>query len=251
MKKLNNFFEQILKTKSGKIAFWTILPAVTFICLQFSIQFAMVFIAQFFENPKAIIANPIFTAIYTILFFGGFSAVIYFVPKKFFGQKLSDREVGISKEISWTDIGLGLAGFVVSILISGVLISILKNIFPDFDSNQTQSLGFSGLVRSHEFMLAFICLAIIPPIAEEFVFRGVIYGQLRKINPTFAIFWTSLLFGLAHLQLNVAIVTFVMSAVMCFIREKFTDSIWAGVVLHFIKNAIAFAALYIFPNMMI
>lgn len=251
MNELNKFFEQALKNKFANVAFWTVLSVATFFGLSYGLQFLMVYSVQYFEKPTEVISNPIFTTIYSMLFFATFSAIMYFVPKKIFGQKLSDPEVGIAKEMTWADFVFGLVGLVVSMILAGVAIQAAQSAFPDFDSNQTQNLGFSGMVRQYEFVLAFICLTIVPALSEEFVFRGIIFGQLRKINPLFAIIWTSLLFGAAHLQLNVAIVTFVMSVVMCVIREKFTDSIWAGVILHFVKNAIAFAVLYLLPNFLL
>jgi membrane protease YdiL (CAAX protease family) len=59
------------------------------------------------------------------------------------------------------------------------------------------------------------------------------------------------LFGVAHLQFGsgapllwvAALDTFTLSIVLCYLREK-TGSVWAGVFLHAIKNAIAFVALF-------
>jgi len=98
-----------------------------------------------------------------------------------------------------------------------------------------------------QFLMAFVSIVVITPFVEEIIFRGIIYGQLRKINIPLAIFLTSLLFGIVHFQLNVGITVFVMSVIMCLIREKITKTIWSGIVIHMIKNGIAFAILYIYP----
>ena len=103
------------------------------------------------------------------------------------------------------------------------------------------------MIHSWQFLMAFISIVVITPFVEEIIFRGMIYGQLRKINIPLAIFLTSLLFGIVHFQLNVGITVFVMSVIMCLIREKITKTIWSGIVIHMIKNGIAFAILYIYP----
>jgi membrane protease YdiL (CAAX protease family) len=58
----------------------------------------------------------------------------------------------------------------------------------------------------------------------------------------------SALFGLAHMQWNVAIDVFVLSMVACYLREL-TGSIWAGIILHCLKNLIAFIALFFVSTM--
>ncbi|MEJ0073120.1 MAG: CPBP family glutamic-type intramembrane protease [Candidatus Saccharibacteria bacterium] len=42
-----------------------------------------------------------------------------------------------------------------------------------------------------------------------------------------------------------AIDTFTLSVVLCYIREK-TGTLWSGVLIHALKNGIAFLSLYIF-----
>lgn len=231
--------------KKFKIAiFWTVFPLALFFALQYLIRFVMIFLAQFSKDPRALIASAGFNFAYTFLFFVAYSAAIYWLPQKIFKYKILDRDLGLMREITWTDLGLGVAGFVASLIAGGIILGAVEAILPGFDANQEQSLGFRGLFSPLDHMLAFVSIAILPPIAEEFIFRGVIYGQLRKVGVFFAVIWTSLLFGFVHLQLNVGVVVFVMSLVMCLIREKLTDSIWAGVVIHFLKNSIAFILLY-------
>ena len=94
-------------------------------------------------------------------------------------------------------------------------------------------------------MLAFLTLVVIAPIAEEMLFRGFFYGGLRR---SFGIILSSLLvsvvFGALHMQWNVGVNVFALSLVLCGLREL-TGGIWAGVVLHMVKNAIAFYGLFI------
>ena len=54
----------------------------------------------------------------------------------------------------------------------------------------------------------------------------------------------SVLFGLVHMQWNVGINVFAMSVVMCALRE-ITGTIYAGILLHMLKNGVAFYLLYV------
>jgi membrane protease YdiL (CAAX protease family) len=55
---------------------------------------------------------------------------------------------------------------------------------------------------------------------------------------------TSVLFGLIHGQWNVGVDVFVLSMVACSLREV-TGSIWAGILLHMLKNALAFYIIFV------
>jgi membrane protease YdiL (CAAX protease family) len=90
-------------------------------------------------------------------------------------------------------------------------------------------------------------LIIVAPVAEEVLFRGYLYGKLRKSVPVWAaIGIVSVLFGSIHGQWNVAIDVFALSIVLCVLRE-ITGSIWAGILLHMVKNGLAFYILFINP----
>jgi membrane protease YdiL (CAAX protease family) len=175
--------------------------------------------------------------------------IVLNVPRliKKFGT--SREELGLTRLPSWTDIGLAPAGFVVYFLLSAVLVYVVTHIFPGFDISQAQNVGFENLGRYYELMLAFVTLVIIAPIAEELLFRGYLYGKLRNAVPIWAaILITSVLFGLIHGQWNVAVDVFALSIVMCVLREV-TGGIWAGILLHMLKNGLAFYILFINPTM--
>jgi len=132
-------------------------------------------------------------------------------------------------------------------LVSALLIVGLKALTPSFNADQAQDIGFSHLTGLWQYIGAFIALVILPPIAEETLFRGYLFGKLRGRNGFLvSALITSAIFGLVHMQLNVGIDVFVLSMVLCVLREK-TGSIWAGMVLHATKNAAAYFLLFILP----
>jgi membrane protease YdiL (CAAX protease family) len=145
---------------------------------------------------------------------------------------------------------LAPAGAIIYLLLSALLITLAGIVFPQIDLQQAQEIGFRNLADYSQYLLAFLTLVVVAPLAEEILFRGYLYGKLRKHAPLWlAMLVTSGLFGLAHGQWNVAIDTFALSAVMCSLREV-TGSIWAGVLLHMLKNGLAFYLLFINPSLL-
>ena len=59
-----------------------------------------------------------------------------------------------------------------------------------------------------------------------------------------AILLVSILFGVVHLQWNVGVNVFATSVVLCLMREV-TGTVYAGILLHMLKNGIAFFLLYV------
>jgi membrane protease YdiL (CAAX protease family) len=160
------------------------------------------------------------------------------------------QDIGLARLPTWMDIGLAPAGFIVYFLTAAVLVFVATKIIPGFDSTQVQETGFVQGQLSHyyEYLLAFVTLIVIAPLAEEVLFRGYLYGKLRKVVPVWvAMLITSVLFGAIHGQWNVAVDVFGLSMVACILREV-SGSIWAGLLLHMLKNSVAFYVLFINPT---
>lgn len=165
-------------------------------------------------------------------------------------RKTTLVDIGLTRLPSWMDILLSPAGLVIYLLASALLIAIFSAVMPGFDTSQAQEVGFQNLSGQTEYLLAFLTLIVIAPVAEEILFRGYLFGKLKQYVPVWAaIIATSILFGAAHGQWNVAIDTFALSIIMCSLREV-TGSIWAGILLHMMKNGIAFYFLFINPSIL-
>lgn len=132
---------------------------------------------------------------------------------------------------------------------SAVTLSILGSVLPFINLDQAQDVGFSadnlnGVVA---YVLAFIALVILAPVAEELLFRGYLFGKVRVLlGAVTAALITSVTFGLAHGQWNVGIDTFVLSLFLCGLRQ-YTGAIWASMILHGLKNLLAYTLLFLLP----
>ena len=167
------------------------------------------------------------------------------------GKRLvSLGELGVSRLPVWKDIGVTLMAVPVYVTLLVVAMVLASNL-PWIDLDQAQDIGITMVQPGIQLWLAFLLLVVLGPIAEELVFRGYLHGKLRatKAPVWVCIIIASALFGAAHMQWNVAIDTFVLGAVMSITRE-ITGSIWPSIMIHMIKNGVAFYFLFIAaPNL--
>lgn len=178
-------------------------------------------------------------------------AIVLGVPWLVKKRRTTASDLGLQRLPTWSDIGLAPIGFIFYLLASAVAVYVFGILVPSFDASQTQNVGFENLSQQYEYVLAFITLVIVAPIAEESLFRGYLFGKLRRAVPLWAaMLVTSVLFGAVHGQWNVGIDVFVLSMVACGLREV-TGSIWAGILLHMIKNGLAFYILFINTSFLI
>jgi membrane protease YdiL (CAAX protease family) len=173
-------------------------------------------------------------------------AIVIGVPRLVRKYRTSRQDVALDTPMTWTDILLAPGAFVVYLVLS-LLLTSLASTLPFYDSEQVQDTGFTGLSQNYEYILAFVTLVIIAPVAEEILFRGYLLGKLRKhVSLWIAILITSVLFGIVHMAWNVGVDVFALSIVLCLLRV-WTGRLWASILLHMLKNAIAFYFLFINP----
>lgn len=167
-------------------------------------------------------------------------------------KKTSFTDIGLS----WPrlkDLGFALLGFGVYFLLYIAVAVIAKLFVPSIDFEQEQQIGFESTAMGFDLALIFVSLVILPPIVEEVLARGFLYTGLKTKFPVwFAAIITSVLFAAAHLQFGsdtpllwvAAIDTFILSLVLIYLREK-TGKLGASILLHMLKNGLAFLLIFI------
>lgn len=177
-----------------------------------------------------------------------FGAIWWFVRRR--GSSL--RALGW-RRFRLADIVYALAGFALYFVGYIVILSLVTHLIPAINVNQKQDLGFQNTSGSLNLLLTFLSLVVLPPLVEETVFRGFVFSGLKnKLPIVYAALLTSALFATAHLQFGsgkpllwvAAIDTFTLSLVLCYLRQK-SGGLWAGIVLHALKNSIAFVSLFL------
>lgn len=114
------------------------------------------------------------------------------------------------------------------------LISVVNGISMLFTENIV--MGMTGELVKLPFALVFLLIAILGPINEELVLRGIIYEGYKKKNGAFwALIISSIMFGLMHMNLNQALYAMVVGIMLILIREA-TGSLLAPIICHIVFN---------------
>lgn len=86
------------------------------------------------------------------------------------------------------------------------------------------------------FTVSLVCVGILPALVEEFAFRGVILGVLRKrASDGMAIFVSALLFSLVHGNLQQIPFAFIVGLVLAY-AVIYTGSIIPAMIIHALNN---------------
>lgn len=252
---------------AGKIALMCLWVAISVIAVQYLIGYLMILILGVDRFTQ-----PVFTAVFSAVSYVLAMFLIIWAPPKLMiswkTKKRSTSKKAVSKEVTaqetslkdlgiigwptWTDVGLGPVGFIVSTLFAAGLVWLFT-LFPWFNAEEVQDVGFNVYMDGGDRVIAFFTLVVVAPIAEEIIFRGWLYGKVRttlhnkipeQYNILLSILIVSVLFGVIHLQWNVGVNVFALSVVACALRE-ITGTIYAGILTHMIKNGVAFYLLYV------
>jgi membrane protease YdiL (CAAX protease family) len=162
------------------------------------------------------------------------------------------KTIGLYGKFILKDLSYVIFGFIAYFGIYVTIVTVLQKFISGFNVSQSQNLGIPSSAAGTDLYLIFIMLVILPPIAEEILFRGFLYSGLRaKMNKIIAALITSILFALPHLaESNSGILwvagcdTFILSLVLVYVREK-TDKLWASMAIHMLKNLLAFMSIYV------
>lgn len=142
--------------------------------------------------------------------------------------------------------------FVVQMLLLAIANVILQSIIGPFENPQIDALtdraGFSWL----NFAAVFIVGAIIAPIAEEMLFRGLLYQWLRNhTGAVAAILLSGAIFSVVHFIPVLFLPLFVVGVVLAAVFEL-TRSLWITITLHFFQNALGICVIFLlqaYPNL--
>ena len=182
------------------------------------------------------------------------SGISLFMLRLFLRRRAAPiKVIGLNRKPMLKDVGYAVVALVAYFIAYIAIANIVKMLIPAVDLEQEQQLGFDN-VSNLQLPLVFISLVILPPIVEEIMTRGFLYTGLKKGLPHIpAMIITSSIFAIAHLQAGsgapllwvAAIDTFVLSMFLIVLRDK-TNSLWSPMLLHGLKNFIAFLSIFVF-----
>tara|TARA_Y100000994_G_scaffold243043_1_gene240826 strand:- start:1437 stop:3398 length:1962 start_codon:yes stop_codon:yes gene_type:complete len=95
---------------------------------------------------------------------------------------------------------------------------------------------FETIFDENSLLPLLLIVAVMPGIAEELVFRGLLLHGFKKLGNKKAIFVSSLLFALMHLEPSRLLFTFILGIIFAMITLR-TGTIWYSAVIHCLINA--------------
>ncbi|MBW8864549.1 MAG: CPBP family intramembrane metalloprotease [Verrucomicrobia bacterium] len=85
---------------------------------------------------------------------------------------------------------------------------------------------------------------VIAPVAEEFIFRGILYSTAKKLGwPTFGWVGVSLLFAIVHFNAPIFLPLLVLALALTWLYEK-TEGLFAPIMAHGLFNAVNLLLLF-------
>lgn len=128
-----------------------------------------------------------------------------------------------------------LWGFVL-ILITGIVIEPVLNLFPESFLDLLNQMGAKG-------GWSVLMLVVLAPVMEEMLFRGILLEAVRsKYSSGRAIVVSALMFGVIHFIPQQVVNAFVIGLILGFIYVR-TDSLWPVIVIHALNNAMAYVVM--------
>lgn len=198
------------------------------------------------------LSSSVTAQFFYVLFFESFTVALLYFILKHYGRSL--KTIGL-KVLRLRDGGFALLAFPVYLVVYLIVVAIIQHIYPGINVYQSQNIGFNSVHGDYQLALTFVSLVILPPFAEELLFRGFLFEGLKKAMPViYAGLLTSVLFAVAHLPEGSgglfwigAIDIFILSLVLVYLKQK-TKSLWPGIFLHALKNLVAFISLFLLTN---
>ncbi len=125
-------------------------------------------------------------------------------------------------------VGIGVVG------LKGLLTSLMMALFPDMAHVQAnyQAAATGGLVA---LLAALVFGAVLTPVGEELLFRGVLTNALSRYGAWVAVLVSSAVFALAHGINHALPAAFVVGVTSALLLRR-TRSLWPGVVVHSVNN---------------
>jgi membrane protease YdiL (CAAX protease family) len=126
------------------------------------------------------------------------------------------------------------------IAIQNGIISPVVNQIPMPDSVKDMFLELAN----QKGIFPFIAVVIAAPVLEEWIFRGIILdGLLRRYSPLKSIIFSSLLFGLVHLNPWQFVGALLIGLFSGWVFYR-TGKLFLSVLIHFVNNLFAYAGMY-------
>lgn len=158
-------------------------------------------------------------------------------PRRLFGSLI--HEDGKRFRSQWKGMAAGAVLAVCASLSLNLLAELIRAVQYSRLYEETVQIQYAV-----SFAVGLLLYGVISPIAEEMLFRGILYGRCRRyLGVLPGILLSSILFAILHGNLVQGIYAFLMGMLICGIYERY-HSFFASVIFHAAANVTAFSLSY-------
>lgn len=165
------------------------------------------------------------------------SVIASFIPGLIYlgisGFRISDAYkktyVPFTLLLSLVFIGMAMA------MVANVAAQMLDDNLSVFGLQNSASMTNDQALDPLQTFLYIFSVSAVPAFAEEFAFRGIVMGRLRKYGNCFAIVASAVMFGAMHGNTTQIVFAFILGLVFGFV-DCVADSIIPSVIIHFLNN---------------
>jgi membrane protease YdiL (CAAX protease family) len=209
-----------VKVNQVKLALWSALAGIL-ILLAFASRAAG-------GKPAQNVAYKYSATVSGLVEYGIVLAVLVLIAKPEWWRFALRRPRGIGVTIRWALVAL------IAVYVTSAIVDLYSN------PGREQGLTPTQWEPSHAgaFVAFFVLVAVVAPIVEELMYRGLGFSVLQPFGSAVACGLVGLAFGLAHGIIDGLPVLVVFGAALAVLRWK-SDSIYPGMVVHSLFNGIA------------
>lgn len=202
-----------------------------YILIQFIVIFIIVFNYINKGNDPSFIANYINNnRLYLVLFLG-----VIFIPLLYYNYKKLNIKENKLKDIN-------------KLIILGISLSLVYNVFGFY----FDKLLKGNLYGIFDIKTTLISTVLIGPIIEEYLFRGIMYNEAKKIySLKKSILITTIIFALSHATFIQIIYALIIGYILIKVYEKYKN-IKSCIIVHMFSNlTTTFVTLLLIKNNLI
>jgi membrane protease YdiL (CAAX protease family) len=198
---------------------------------------------------RVVPAQPLYQNLYMLV--QGLSSFITFIVLPIYFVKHIEKE-SLNSYLNSKNLYLSALALIVPLALSLMMVnsifiewnmnvhlpSGLHEFFKRFEDQAKEATDFlTSFYSLTYFIFAFVVVAIIPAVGEEFLFRGLIQKYMTGIvnNPHVAIWLTAIFFSAFHMQFFGFVPRMILGAFFGYLYY-FSGNIWYAIGAHFVNN---------------
>ncbi len=134
-----------------------------------------------------------------------------------------------------------------AVLAVGQINSLLFAPFAGEDTSTDMILDMISPDKGYMVVLIFIMIVIVPAFCEEFLFRGLVLGNLLPYGKGIAVVGSALLFAAMHQNFGQFLYTFAAGVIMGLLYAE-SRSIWPSTLVHMLNNLLSFMQMILYAR---